>query len=119
MHFVPGHDHVGHAADGEVFRPDAHAALTQCFDFFHRYDRVESYAVADNVHRIFVENAARDKVQGEPLASDGNGMSRVGSATVSRDVVASRGQGVDNFALALVAPLQAYNCNIFIFHGFL
>ena len=47
-----------------------------------------------------------------PAISEADGMSCVVSALITRDAVKFARENVDNLTFALVAPLDAYNCEI-------
>ena len=72
--------------------------------------RVEHHAVADDVHHALacrMPQGIRCRANFWPL--DGDGVAGVGPAAIADDVLAAAGQGVDELALALVAPLQPDN----------
>src|SRR5438132_897400 len=61
----------------------------------------------DDAQRPRVEDARRDQVDGEtPLLVD-HGVARVGTAMAADNEVRITGEQVDDFALALVAPMPA------------
>ena len=53
-------------------------------------------------------------MQNVPLVSDADGVSGVVSALITCDAVEFFRENVDDLALSLIAPLDAYNCEIVV-----
>ena len=72
----------------------------------------ERHAVAENVHHALAEDAAGQQVQGELALIVHDGVARVAAALIAHDHVEMVGEVVDHAALALVAPVDAYDRTI-------
>ena len=74
--------------------------------------RIKHHAVADHAKRLRTKNARRQQTQFIFFAVDRDGVTGIGAALETNDNVGARRKVVDDFALALVAPLRAgdYHC---------
>ena len=108
---VVGKNDVGAVADEQV-AVDLDAGCAQRVDFLHEGERIEHHAVADDAAAAFAQHAARNQLQDELLAVDGDGVSGVVAAGIARHNFEALGEHVNDFAFAFVAPLRAddYRC---------
>ena len=111
---VPGHHQLGGVRDPHVVRAYRNVTFTQRRDFAQGDDRVKRDPVADDVDRLVVQNPAGDQVQCEFLVTDLHGVPGIGAAAISRDIIATRRKAVHDLSFALVAPLQAHYCDMFV-----
>ena len=115
-HAMVGQDDMGAIADEEIGRRTTVRGTchlepggAQGGDLLHESERIEDDAVTDDRLRLLAEDAAGNELQDELLAGDGDGMSGVVSAGIARDNFKVIGEHIDDFALALIAPLGAEN----------
>ena len=101
-----GKNDVGAVADEEI-AVHFHAGRAQRIDFLHEGERIEHYAVADNTAAAFAQHAAGNQLQDELLALDGDRVSRIVAAGITRDDLEALREHVNDFAFAFVAPLCA------------
>ena len=111
-HAVVGKDDVGAVADEEIGggatvsgAPDFEAGRAQHVDFLHQGEGIEHDAVADDGLGLLAEDAAGGELEDELFAGDGDGVSGVVSAGIAGDHLKAVGKHVDDFSLALIAPL--------------
>src|SRR5687767_65303 len=80
--------------------------------FFDQRPRVDNHTVADDAQGPPIEDAGRDEVEnkGAPVVDDG--MSGVRPALIADHRIGVTRQHIDNFALAFIAPLGAYDNEI-------
>jgi hypothetical protein len=93
------------AGELEAARVDAFAR--EHFELGEQHRRVDDHAVADDRDRGFVEDAARDELEGEHLAVDDDRVAGVVAALVAHDEGRLLGEVVGEATLALVTPLGA------------
>ena len=86
-----------------------HAGSAQRGNFLQKGQRVNHHAIADDAGALRPQNAAGDELQNKFFSVDDDGVSGVVSAGVARHDRKSLREYVDNFALALVAPLGSNN----------
>ena len=109
---VPRQQQRGALADLQVLRCNRHACGAQGLDLVIQVLAVERHAVAENVHHALAEDAAGQQVQGELALIVHDGVARVAAALIAHDHVEMVGEVVDHAALALVAPVDAYDRTI-------
>ncbi|MBA7568584.1 hypothetical protein ES708_10315 [subsurface metagenome] len=106
-----GRDDVGGIAEEDAAL-GVDAVLLQLIDLIHQGHGIHHHTVPQNTDSPLVEDTGRDLVQNEGFFTDLDGMSGVGAALVTGHNIDLIAQQVDNFALALVAPLASNNsCN--------
>ena len=107
---VVRHDHVGVAADQQPAAVDA--AGLEAVDLADQHAGVDDHAVADDRRDPWVEDPARDELEGERLVLDDDGVAGVVPALVAHHDLHVGGEEVGELALPLVAPLGAHdNCS--------
>ena len=84
-----------------------HALIDEHLRLFEQRLEREHDAVADQTLHVCVQDAGRDERENGFLAADDQRMPGVVAALEARDRVRLIGEQIDDFALALVAPLQA------------
>ena len=109
---VPRQQQGGALADLQVLRCNRHTCGAQGLDLVIQVLAVERHAVAENVHHTLAEDAAGQQVQGELALIVHDGVARVAAALIAHDHVEMVGEVVDHAALALVAPVDAYDRTI-------
>jgi hypothetical protein len=104
---VVGHDQVRVGAHPQA--ADVHAARAQPVDLLGEHARIDDRAVADDAELAGIEDPGGDQVElpGLPVAHDR--VTGVVAALEAHDGVRALGEEVDDLALALVAPLGAYD----------
>ena len=106
-HQVVGHDQVRVGADAQA--RDVDALGPQPVDLVVEHARVDHDAVADHAQLAGVEDPARDEVEGPLLPVAHDRVAGVVAALEAHDHVGALGEEIDDLALALVAPLDAYD----------
>ena len=103
---VVGHQQVGRGRDEQA---PAHrdALLLQGHDLVAQGPGVDDHAAAQQAAHALVQHPRGHQVQHVLLAADVDGVAGVGAALVAQHPVDVLAQGVDDLALALVAPLAA------------
>ena len=71
---------------------------------------IDNDAVADYVHRIGVENTARNKMKFVRFIPVDDGVTRIAPSGSADDIVRFFGKYIYYLAFALVAPLRADQC---------
>ena len=104
---VVGHQDLGPLRDDQVGGGDALAG--DGAQLVHQLLDIQCHAVADDVGHMGIEGAGGEDVQGEPAIVVDDGMARVGPALKADDHVGLLCQHVRDLALALVAPVGAYD----------
>ncbi len=102
---------MGAVADAQVVL-DADAPAAKRTDLSQQNLRVDDDARADDRHEVRPQDAAGHQVQGELFRADPDGMAGIGAAAVADRQVVLLGKQIDDFALALIAPLQAYDAGV-------
>ena len=103
-----GHEDLGALIHDDMGRGDA--AVSQALQLGEELRHVQGHAVADDVDGVGVEHAGGELVQGKlPIVAD-DGVTRVRAALEADDHVGLLGQEIGDLALALVAPVGAYDC---------
>jgi hypothetical protein len=110
--FVPGHDDVGFVGDLEIDGRDGDAAAYEFVDFAEENFGVEDDAIADDVEDVFAEDSDGEEMGGVFFTADADGVAGVCAAAIADDDVSVFGEEIDDFPLALVAPLEAYDGGI-------
>ncbi len=100
-------DEVGVPAEHQVRGVDPPAL--QRVDLVQQDRGVDDHAVADDVHRGGVQDAARHQPDGEVLVAHHDGVAGVVAALVAHHHVHLGGEDVGQLPLALVAPLGAHD----------
>ena len=96
-------------ADLEVFRRDGNARLAQGLHLAPKRLEVDHRAVAEHVYHARAEDARGDQVQRELAVFVDDGVARVVAALVADDDVVFLRDKVHHAALALIAPIHAYD----------
>ena len=105
---VIGHQHLTPLGDQQP--GGRHARVLHCFQLGDQLTDVQGHAAGDDVGGFGGEDAGREGVQSEAAEIVDDGVARVGPALEADDHVGLLRQQVGDFALALVAPVGAYNC---------
>ena len=95
--------------DLEVFRRDADAGLLQGLDLAPEALQIDHNAVAEDVHDARQADAGGDEMQGKFAVFVDDGVARVVAALIPADDIIVACDEVDHPALALVAPVDAYD----------
>ena len=100
---------VGDLGDPSPVVPlaDRDADLLELLDLREERLRIEHHAVADDAHRLGVQDPRGDEAQDELPARHVDGVAGVVATLVAGHDREVRGEEVDDLALALVAPLRA------------
>ena len=106
---VPGQQQGGAVADLQILGGDGHALRHHVLHLDPQVLAVQSHAVAQDVHHAIPENAGGQQVQGELALVVDDSVAGVAAALIADDHVIVAGQQVHHAALALVAPVDAYN----------
>ena len=109
---MPRQQQGGALADLQVLRCNRHTCGAQGLDLVIQVLAVERHAVAENVYHALAEDAAGQQVQGELALIVHDGVACVAAALIAHDHVEMVGEVVDHAALALVAPVDAYDRTI-------
>ena len=109
---VPRQQQRRAVADLQVIRRDGDARGADGVHFAQQILAVQRHAVAEDVDDALAENAARQQVQGELALFVDHRVARVAAALIADDDIIVVGQVVDHAALALVAPVDAYDRTI-------
>jgi hypothetical protein len=90
-----------------------HAGGAPRVNFLHESDRIEHDSVANHAAATLPQHTARDELQDKLLAVDGDRVSRIMTAGITRHNLEALGQNVNDFAFAFVAPLRSdYDCRL-------
>ncbi len=100
-----GQNQVGRFADKQMFDP--HSELFQIIDFRHQTHRIHHHAIADDARLAAAQDAGRNEVQDISFPADINRVPGVVAALGADNDLGLVGQDIDDFSLALVAPLGA------------
>ena len=106
-----GHDHLGAVGDQQ---PGLDATFRQGVHFAEKLTDIQGHAVADDVGDMVVKHAGGKLVEGEPAELVDDGVSGVAAALKADDDIRLSRQHIGDFALALVAPVGAYDRS---YHG--
>jgi hypothetical protein len=97
--------------DDEVL-PKFDSLLLQMIHFFDQGSRIDDDSIADHAQGASVEDPGRNKVKNERATVIDHGVACVRPPLVADDCIGVTGQDVDDFALAFIAPLGAYDHQI-------
>ena len=103
-----GHQHLSPLVHDDV--GSGHAAVGQGFQLVDELGHVQGHTVADDVGGVGVEHTGGELMQCELSVIADDGMACVGAALEADDHIGLLSEQVGDFALALVAPVCAYNC---------
>ena len=106
------HRVIGHNAGRTVRYKElvvGDARLMQAVELLEQRYGVDNHTVGHNVYDMGVEDTRRDRLQRELLAIENDGMTGIVTALVAYYNIGTTSIKVGDFALALVAPLSAYN----------
>ena len=106
---VPGQKQAGPVADLQIFRGDGDALGHHVLHLRPEALAVHGHAVAQDVHHPVPKNAGGQQMQGEFALFVHHRVSGVAAALVADHYVVVLRQQVHHAALALVAPVDAYN----------
>src|SRR5262245_40121745 len=84
---------------------DLHTLVHEFVDFHEKCLGIDDYAVADHARDARVKDARGYEAEDELGPPDKHGVAGVVTALIARDDVEPWCQEIDNFSLALVAPL--------------
>ena len=106
---VPGQQQGGPVADLQVLRGDGDAGSPNVLHLIVKVFAVQGHAVAQDVHHALPEDAGGQQVQGELALVVDDGVTGVAAALIANGDVIVAGEQVHHAALALVAPVDAYD----------
>ena len=106
---VVRHADDGLVADLQVLRCDGDAALSQARDLVEHVLRINDHAGAEHVHGLVAQDAGRHEIEHELALVVDDGVAGVVAALIAHDDVVLLAEQVDHAALALVAPVDAYD----------
>ena len=106
---VPGQQQGGPVADLQVFRGDGNASGPDALHLVVEVLAVQGHAVAQDVYHALPEDAGGQQMQGELALVVDDGVAGVAAALVADGDVIVAGEQVHHAALALVAPVDAYD----------
>ena len=109
---VPRQQERGAVADLQVLRRDGDARGADGVHLALEVLQIDGDAVAEDVHNTAAEDAGRQQMEGELAQLVYDRVARVAAALIAHDHVKALRQIVDHAALALVAPVDTYNCTI-------
>src|SRR5271165_3357474 len=101
-----GENNVRAIADEQI-TVHPHAGGAQSVHFFDEGKRIQYDPVADDTTAAFAQHAARDELEDELLAVDGNRVPGIVAAGITRYKLEPLGQNVNNLAFAFITPLGA------------
>ena len=101
------HEDLGPLRDDQV--GGGHSLLGEGVELVHQLADVQRQAVADDVGDMGVKHAGRERMQGETALIVDDGVAGVGAALIADDHVGGLRQHIRDLALALVAPVGAYD----------
>ena len=96
----------------EVLRRDLNTGIHQALHFAPQMLEVDDNAVAQHVNDALQEDTGRNQMQRKLAIFVDDGVARVVAALIPADDVIFLCDQVDHAALALVAPVDAYNCTV-------
>ena len=96
----------------EVFRRYRNALGGEVVYLAAKIFAVERNAVAEHIHNALAEYARRQQMQRKLAELVYDGVACVAAALKSHDDIIIFREQVDHSALALVAPVDAYNCTV-------
>ena len=109
---VPGQQQRGSVADLQIFRRDGYALGHHILHLIPEVLAVQRHAVAQNVDHALAENAGGQQVQGKFSQVVHHGVAGVAAALIAHHHIVVTGQQIHHAALALVAPVDAYDGTI-------
>jgi hypothetical protein len=104
---VEGKNDLGPVRNAYCRRGDV--PLLKTLEFLEQGRDIQSHARTDDVHRMGIENARRQKVQYRFPEVVDDGVAGIVAALKSNDDVRLGGQKVRDFAFAFVAPIGAHD----------
>ena len=105
-------DDGGALGNFEILRRNGHARVLQRLNFTAQALQIDHDAVAQHVYNARQADAGGDEMKGEFAVLIHDGVARVVAALIPADDVIISCNEVDHPALALVAPVDAYDCAI-------
>ena len=111
-HSVPRQEQGRSVAYHEVFRRYENALGRKIVYLAAKVLAVERNAVAEHIHNALAEHARRQQMQCKLAELVYDGVACVAAALKSHDDIIFFREQVDHAALALVAPVDAYNCTV-------
>ena len=106
---VPRQQQGSPVADLQILRGDGHTGGPDGVHLIQQVFAVQGHTVAQNVHHALPENAGGQQVQGKSALVVYHGVSGVAAALIPHYHVVMAGEVVYHAALALIAPVNAYN----------
>ena len=103
------HADDGLVADLQVLRRDGDAAVAQTPNLVEQVLGVDDHAGTHDVDGLVAQNAGREEIQHELALVVDDGVPGVVAALIAHDNVVFLRQEIDHAALALVAPVDAYD----------
>ena len=111
-HSVPRQEQGRSVAYHEVIRRYENALGRKIVYLAAKVLAVERNAVAEHIHNALAEHARRQQMQRKLAKLVYDGVAGVAAALKSHDDIIIFREQVDHAALALVAPVDAYNCTV-------
>ena len=103
-----GHQQLGPVGDDEL--GGGHALADNALQLVYQLGHIQRHAVSDHIGHMGIEDARGEDMQCEAAKIIDNGMPRIGPALKADDHIGLLGQHIGDFALALIAPVGAYDC---------
>ena len=101
-----GQNHLGAVADKQM-AVHHDSSFAQSPNLFEKSHGIEHYAVADYTAAVFPQHSAGHELQYKFLTVDDDGMASIVAAGIARHDREILREHVNNFALALIAPLRS------------
>ena len=111
-HSVPRQEQGRSVAYHEVIRRYENALGRKIVYLAAKVLAVERNAVAEHIHNALAEHARRQQMQRKLAELVYDGVACVAASLKSHDDIIFFREQVDHAALALVAPVDAYNCTV-------
>ncbi len=86
---------------------DLYALADQRVDFFEEFQGIDDHAVGDHRCALGAEDSGGDQVEGVFFVADFDRVAGIGAAVPADREIEMLGEEIDDFSLALIAPLQA------------
>ena len=97
-------------ADLEIFGGDGYSRLAETSDLTEEVLKVYDHTVAHDIDSALAKNARGEEVENKLSLVVHHSVSGVVAALITDDHVIVGGEQIDHTALALVAPVDAYDC---------
>ena len=107
-----GQQQGGALGDFQVVGGDGHTGGHNAAHLLPQSLTVQGHAVAEDIDHALAEDAGGQQVQAEFAVLVDDGVTGVAAALITDDNIIVLGYQIDHAALALVAPVDAYNRTI-------